>query len=130
MTSSSVSSVSAMASSGMTGASPSQNLGSVETFDSFCSAAALRLTPLACAMHWVSASRTAFVVMVAPPTASTSADWRSMICAANFSPSSLPMPAVSALVSTATSVIALSLKVAVTVTSFMPLTVALYVPGM
>ena len=48
-----------------------------------------------------------------------------MICAANALPRSLPMPAVSALVSTVTSVIALSLKVAVTVTSFMPLTVAL-----
>ena len=82
-------------------------------------------TPIACAMHLPAASLTAVLVTVAPVTASTSALCPLMIASLSFSAATSPKPCVSPAASMTTSVMLVSSKVMVTVTSPMPRTVAL-----
>ena len=74
---------------------------------------------------------TASEVTVAPETASTSADWAFMMRSTILSPIAPPMAGVSPETSITTSVMLVSSKVMVTVTSLpMPLAEAVYVPGL
>ena len=80
-------------------------------------------------MHFSAAFMTAFVVTVAPETASISALCAFISAALRSSAMTCPIDGVSPARSSTTSVMAVSLKVIVTLTVLMPCAVAVYVPG-
>ena len=79
---------------------------------------------MACSMQLAAAFLTALEVMVAPETLSISELWAAIRASWNCSADSTASSMVSLEVSTLTSVMALSLKVMVTVTALVPVSVA------
>ena len=118
-TSTSVSRVSVMSASATSGASPSQ---SETTGAASCTTTAL---PLAWEIQSATAFLTASEVTVAPETASTSTPWAFRMASWSLGAAAPPSSGVSPAASMMTSVISVSLKVMVTLTSLaMPLAVA------